>query len=348
MSRILTLQRQARELGRLRSGYTDWRRPVRSDTWIITSHAEHYVAAAAELYGGMVERWQPLGAGAPQYRVVTATNALDAILPPGDPLSQSYESWNRGGCVRRCDGMTEQMSDSPCLCRAQHGEQWHEQPKDQVCSVTTRLNVILPEMPDVGVWRAETHSFHAATEIAAHVDLVLSATGGDRAVPIRLRIEQRQRVTGGMTKKYPVIVVELRGTTAGQILSGAALAPALAGPASTAALPAAPVRLDMDSWLAAVAAARSREDLMTLRQEAARGGLAAADVDPILARRAEELGVGKAADPDELWRQILAAVPADWTTTRVEDDFAATTGVDAGEATATHMAAYLGHLRDRS
>lgn len=222
--RILTLQRQARELGRLRSGYTDTSgakpRPVRSETWILTSHNEDYVKAAATLWGGTPEKWQPLGAGAQQYRVITETNAIDALMPPGDPLSQTAEMWNKGGCVRRCDGITEQLTDSPCLCVAQFGSDFYMQPKDKRCNTTTRLSLILPQMPDVGVFRAETHGFYAANEIAATVDVIRSATGGNSLVPVSLRIEPRTRVSGGQTRQFPVIVLGLRGITAGQILSG--------------------------------------------------------------------------------------------------------------------------------
>lgn len=225
--RIISMQRQARELGRLRTGYTDTSgtkpRPVKSLTWVVTSHAEHYVQAAAEAWGGEPEKWQPLGGGAAQWRVITEASALDAILPPGDPLSQSYELWSGGGCARRCDGVTETLSDSPCLCRDQHGDDFHEQPKGKVCSATTRLNVFLPDMPDVGVFRTETHSYYAAQEIAGAVDLIRSAVGPDAIIPIRLRIEQRQRKAEGKTKNFPVVVVELRGITTGQVLGASVM-----------------------------------------------------------------------------------------------------------------------------
>ena len=72
-SRILTSQKQARELGRLRTGYSvpnqdpkKRPRPVKSKTWVVSSHAEHYVKAAAAAMGGNVERWQPQGNGAPR------------------------------------------------------------------------------------------------------------------------------------------------------------------------------------------------------------------------------------------------------------------------------------------
>ncbi|MFE9127014.1 hypothetical protein ACFYOF_16615 [Streptomyces sp. NPDC007148] len=230
--RIITLQRQARELGRLRTGWSvpnddpkKRPRPVKSKTWVVSSHAEHYVQAAAEAWGGEVERWQPQGSGAPQFRVITKAEQIDALLPPGDPLSQFNEMWNRGGCQRRCDGETEQLSRRPCLCMAEYGEEWHllrqdQYRKDKVCAATSRLNVVLPDMPDVGVWRAETHSFYAANEMAGTVDMVLSGTGGKGLVPVTLRIEPRTRIAGGQTKHFPVVVVEVRGVTPRQALSG--------------------------------------------------------------------------------------------------------------------------------
>lgn len=230
--RILNLQRQARELGRLRTG---WSRPnadpnkrpvpMKSKTWVLTSHAEHYVAAAAKAWGGTVERWQPQGNGAPQFRVITEAESLDALLPSGDPLSQNNEMWNKGGCARRCDGETELISRRPCLCTAEFGEEWYllrqdAYRKDKVCATTSRLNVILPDMPDLGLWRAESHSFYAANEWSGTVDLARAGTGGKGMLPVSLRIEPRTRVAGGKTKHFPVVVVEIRGITPRQALSG--------------------------------------------------------------------------------------------------------------------------------
>ncbi|MGW2937634.1 recombination directionality factor [Streptomyces sp. NPDC001156] len=244
--RIINKQRQARELGRLRTGWSvpnedasKRPRPVKSKTWVISSHAAHYVERAAELYGGKVERWQPQGNGAPQFRVITQAEQLEACLPGGDPLSQYNEMWTKGGCQRRCDGETEQLTRQPCRCIAEFGEDWYllrlnPYKKDKVCSATSRLNVVLLDMPDMGVWRAETHSFYASNELAGTVDMVLSGTGGKGLVPVTLRIEPRTRVARGETKHFPVVVVEVRGVTPRQALSGPiptalALNPALAG-----------------------------------------------------------------------------------------------------------------------
>lgn len=234
-SRIRTLQMQARELGRLRTGTYEKPaggkgRPVRSKNWILTSPSSDYLDAAAAEWGGTVEKWQPQGNGAQQFRVVTNADMIEAILPPGDPLSQSLELWNRGGCARRCDGLTETLSNSPCLCVEDYGpEFWKVAAKDEVCKMTTRLNVILPSMPDIGLWRVETGSYWGANEIAAAVDMLKIAAGESAMIPIRLRIEQRTRVAQGKTKHYPVIAVELRGATAGQVLEAVASTASMVG-----------------------------------------------------------------------------------------------------------------------
>src|SRR4051812_41578546 len=111
MSRLINRQRQLAEQGRLRLGYTvpipdkpGKSRPVRSETWILTSHSREHIDHAAQMWGGDVEEWQPMGNGSKQWRVITHAKAIDAILPPGDPLTQAYETWSKGGCQRRCDG----------------------------------------------------------------------------------------------------------------------------------------------------------------------------------------------------------------------------------------------------
>lgn len=232
MSRILNRQRQLAEQGRLRLGYTvpattktgkPIDKPVRSETWVITSHSREHVEHAAHLWGGTPEEWQPMGNGAAQHRVITEARAIPAILPPGDPLTQAYEQWNRGGCVRRCDGVTESFSGSPCICLNQHGDTWYELGPKDVCTSKSRLKVLLPDMPGLGTWRMETGSFYATDEIAGMVDTLRGAVGDQILIPVTLRIEPRTRVAGGQTKQFTVPVVELRGVNAGALLGGQAI-----------------------------------------------------------------------------------------------------------------------------
>lgn len=237
-SRILTMKRQAAELGRIRTGYSrphaDPKRrpvPVKSETFLLSSHSRLYIERAAELYGGDVEEWTPQNTKIAQYRVITRARELLAIMPPGDPLSQSNELWSGGGCARRCDGVTEELTRRPCLCLAEHGEDWHEQPAGSVCKPTSRINVMLADMPDLGVWRYETHSYYAADAMAGGIDTVLQATDGKSPMPLRMWIEQRTVVRRGKTKNFPVVMVvpsipKLRHALSGPLSMAAALDPA--------------------------------------------------------------------------------------------------------------------------
>ncbi|MER6914029.1 hypothetical protein ABT354_20340 [Streptomyces sp. NPDC000594] len=222
--RLLNLQRQAAELGRLRTGLTQpgsngRNRPVRSANWIVSSHDRTRVEAAATLWGGTVERWTPQGNGEAQWRVITESNSIEALLPPGDPLSQYNEMWTGGGCARRCDGITEKLKKRPCVCLDEHGENWYLLGPQQVCRATSRIKVILPDLPGIGLWRADTHSFYAANEWPGVIDMVAAGTGGQGVIPVSMRIEQRQRLAEGKTKKFPVVVVDIRATVR-QALTG--------------------------------------------------------------------------------------------------------------------------------
>lgn len=229
---ILAAQRRLRELGRIRTGWSEpytkdgreLRRPVRSKTIVLTSAQRSCLDAAADEWGGTVERWQPQGNNPEVWRLITERDGIEAILPPGDPLNQTLEMWSGGGCVRRCDGEVEKLSGKPCLCLAQFGPDFHEVPPargvPQVCRPHSRLSVFL-DLPDFGLWRIETHSYYAMLEMAGTIDMIKARVGMDVVIPIRLRIDPRVRLAKGKPTGYPVIVVELlgRGVVA-QILTG--------------------------------------------------------------------------------------------------------------------------------
>lgn len=259
-SRLRNIQRRAAEHGRLRTGYTQGNRPVRSATWVVTSHSEEHVRTAAELWGGEPEAWKPLNSTIEQWRVITKASSIEALITPGDPLNQYNEMWSKGGCQRRCDGATELLSRQPCLCLARFGEDWHQQKKGTVCSATSRLNVMLPDLSGMGLWRAETHSFYAASEWGGMVDMVLAGTNGDGFVPVTLRIEPRQVVRDGETKKFPVVVVELRGVTPRQALSGP-LSTALALDPSGAGQAVAAIEAPRPDYLAEAEGALTADDV---------------------------------------------------------------------------------------
>ncbi|MFF4479501.1 hypothetical protein ACFY1A_21125 [Streptomyces sp. NPDC001520] len=271
-SRLLNIQRRAAEHGRLRTGYTQGNRPMRSATWVVTSHSEEHVHTAAKLWGGEPEQWTPLNSTIAQWRVITTASTIEALITPGDPLNQYNEMWSKGGCQRRCDGETELLTRQPCICLARFGEDWHQQKKGTVCSTTSRLNVMLPDLSGMGMWRAETHSFYAAQEWGGMVDMVLAGTDGKGFIPVNLRIEPRQRVANGETKKFPVVVVELRNITPRQALAGpmtAAVALDPAGGGQAVAAIEAPKGRD---WIAEAKGALTSDDVRDLWMEAQNAG----------------------------------------------------------------------------
>lgn len=272
-SRLRNIQARAAEHGRLRTGYTQGNRPMRSATWVVTSHSEEHVRTAAELWGGEVESWSPLNSTISQWRVITKASSIEALITPGDPLNQYNEMWSKGGCQRRCDGETELLSRQPCLCLARFGEDWHQRKKGTVCSTTSRLNVMLPDLSGMGMWRAETHSFYAAQEWGGMVDMVLAGTRGDGFVPVTLRIEPRQRVANGETKKFPVVVVELRGVTPRQALAGPMNAATALDPGAASQAVAAIEGPKGRDWIAEATGALTSDDVRDLWMDARQAGV---------------------------------------------------------------------------
>lgn len=189
-----------------------------------------------------------------------------------------------------------------------------------MCAATSRLNVVLPDMPDMGVWRVETHSWYAANELAGTVDMVLSGTGGKGLVPVTLRIEPRTRVAGGQTKHFPVVVVEIRGVTPRQALTGPlstamALDPSEGGQARAAI--EAPKGRD---WIAEARGALSSDDVRDLWRDANKeGAVHAKGTDPLSkqlmaiaaekdAEGSEDSGSGDESGPDEEGAYVVEVV----------------------------------------
>jgi hypothetical protein len=116
---ILDLQQAWTELGRIRTGVQveftkngqTKSRPEKLDTFRLTSRHRPLIEAAVEAYGSAEIR--PWG---DQWEVITPAKAFDILVPPGQTLTQWNELWSGGGCLRRCDGVTNQIDQSPCAC----------------------------------------------------------------------------------------------------------------------------------------------------------------------------------------------------------------------------------------
>ncbi len=230
---ILQLQRRLMEAGRIRIGQqvptkSGKTRPEKLSTFRLTSRDKRRIEAAAQLYGGTPKPWQaPDG---DQWEVITQRDALDVIVPPSEMcFSQSFELWSGGGCQRRCDGVTEQITDSPCLC----------DPDAPECKPHTRLSVMLADLSGLGVWRLDSTGWNSAFELAAAVEIIRTAGANGVLLPARLRLEQRRQVSGGETRRFAVPVLDVDITPA-QLLGG--VTPTRALPAAPASEPASGVR----------------------------------------------------------------------------------------------------------
>lgn len=209
---IVDIQRRLVEVGRIRMGDSEevegrgFRRPTRLSTWKLTSRDQARLLAAAEVFGGTVEPWDRKEG---EWQLLTDTDALPIVVLPGQNLTQFYELWGqrvrgRGAneCLRRCDGVNETLTDGECLCDP-------DSEKGRECKPTTRLSVLLPDVPGIGCWRLESHGYYAAVELGGTADLLEAVTAGGRLVPARLRIDQRKVVRGAETKSFPVPVIDI-------------------------------------------------------------------------------------------------------------------------------------------
>lgn len=237
---LLDIQRRGQQIGRIRIGQQvpskndpNKMRPARLDTFRFTTGSRVAADAIAELYGGTVKGWNN------EFEVITSRNAIGVTVPPRDQVvSQWYEMWSAGGCARRCDSQTEQISGKPCLCphaddptdldaveRAAHERvRLAAMNPPQACKAITRISVMLPDLPGLGVFRLDTHSYYAAVEIGDAAALMQAARDKGVFLPATLRIDHRQRVANGQTKKFPVPVLEVMATfrqiTSGQLEAG--------------------------------------------------------------------------------------------------------------------------------
>lgn len=217
---ILTLQRKLTEVGRIRLGAKSGKgAPTKLETFRLTSKSKEAIDAAAEVYGGKIGTWS--GPDGQEYELITDTNTLDVVVPPGNALSQWYEMWSGAGCQRRCDGQTETLSGSPCKCPTDQTQRTELSGRGQACRPTTRLSVILPQVRTVGIWRLETHGYHAATELAGVAELLERVSANDRYLPATLRLEPRSSKKGGKTSRFVVPVLEVGATVQEAIAASA-------------------------------------------------------------------------------------------------------------------------------
>lgn len=210
---ILDLQLRQRELGRIRIGRKAAGKgnPQKLDKFRFTSASGDMIEHIAGLYGGTCEPW--VNDGQSQFEVFTAVNRVPILVPP-QPISQWYEMWSGGGCQRRCDGTKNILAgDAACACPSDPLDRAELAAKGKACKPTTRLNVVLADVPGIGVWRLESHGYHSAVELPMVAEFLAQATEAGTYLPAELALLPRSSKRPGVGRReWLVPVIEVKTT----------------------------------------------------------------------------------------------------------------------------------------
>lgn len=281
---IIDLQRRMRQLGEIRIGHVvptgktrrdgkPGTRPAKLDKFRFTSPSREILTEVATLYGGEVKPWTPANGGPAEFEVYSKANRLPVLIPPRDAVSQWYELYAGSKCQRRCDGVTEHKSDRPCVC----------DPDNRQCSITTRVNVMLRDVPALGQWLLISKGFYAAVTLPPAAELLAQA-GGYVAGWLGMEEKLVQRDQGPARFMVPTLDVEITPAAlmAGNI-TGAPQAVA-SGPERVAITSGRP------DYAALAAVAKTAEDVGKLWTQANQAGHLDDDLAKVFKARAAELG----------------------------------------------------------
>jgi hypothetical protein len=206
-----------RQLGEIRLGHVvptanGKTRPAKLNKFRFTSPSREILTAVAELYGGEVKPWTPANGGPSEFEVYSQANRLPVLIPPKDAVSQWYELYAGSKCQRRCDGVTEHKSDRPCLC----------DPDERECAITTRVNVMLRDVPALGQWLLVSKGYYAAVTLPPAAELLAQAGG---YVAGWLGMEEKTAIVKDKPARFMVPTLDVEITPAalmaGQITGGA-------------------------------------------------------------------------------------------------------------------------------
>ncbi|MER7815592.1 hypothetical protein [Streptomyces sp. NPDC096153] len=374
---IIDLQMRMRQLGEIRIGHTidtgrisektqkPILRPAKLNAFRLTSPSREILTQVAELYGGEVQPWTPANGGPAEFEVYTKANRLPILIPPRDAVSQWYELYAGSRCTRRCDGQTEHKSDRPCMC----------DPENRDCKTTTRVNVMLRDVPALGQWLLVSKGYYAAVTLPPAAELLAQA-GGYVAGWLGMEEKLVQRDEGPARFMVPTLDVEITPAAlmAGSITGGPAAV--ASGPERVAITGGRP------DYAALAAAAKTSDEVGKLWTKANQNGHLDHGLAKVLRDRAAALGApmkgptsseqpptaetpaeqppaaaeqqpdGDGAYPveivddgavEEIWFQIIAAAGTrGWTTEQVEVRFAqANGGQMPATASADRLTAFL-------
>lgn len=190
---IKSLQKRLTQVGVIRLGQQLISKrgkayPAKLETFRFTSASRTLIEAVAGLYGGDVKGWKaPSG---PQWEVITGVKEVPVLVPP-QRIDPNMEFWGNGFRSRLCDGETESIRNTPCLCAAMQANGRQVDPRE-LCKPTTRMSLMLADIPSLGTWKCESHGWNAAAELPT---LAASIESAPQPIPARLEVQIREKKT---------------------------------------------------------------------------------------------------------------------------------------------------------
>lgn len=267
MSPMKDLQARAAKVGVIRTGVSvvknGKQRPEKLTRFLLTTESRHVAEAITGVYGGKVDPYHPMGGAQRGWQVLIGIDEIPVAVPPGQSVvSQWWEMWTGGGLQRRCDGETASVwgegkgeQRGPCRCPADLMDRAAAagQKTPAACRPTTRVSLVLPDVPGTGTFMVQSHGLYAAQELGGVAELMARASAAGVMLPALLRLEQRDGVRrpGETTNKFAVPVLQLQHSIrelasmaeAGPSASMLPPAPTLAiGAGSPPAAPAVPAQ----------------------------------------------------------------------------------------------------------
>lgn len=190
---IKTLQQRLTQVGVIRLGQqliskNNKPYPSKLETLRFTSASKTLIDAVAAAYGGEVKAWK--GPSGPEWEVITGAKEIPVLVPP-QRIDPHLEHWGNGFRDRMCDGETEMLRQKPCFCAAAQAAGKPFGPRD-VCKPTTRMSLMLAEIPSLGTWKLESKGWNAAAELPT---LAASIESAPQPIPARLEVQKREKKT---------------------------------------------------------------------------------------------------------------------------------------------------------
>ncbi|MFI2663212.1 recombination directionality factor [Micromonospora carbonacea] len=305
---IKTLQRRLTQVGVIRLGEQRVSQrgknyPAKLETLRFTSPSQTLIEAVASLYGGTVKPWQH-NTG-PQFEVVTQAKNIPVLVPP-QQIDPNYELWGNGFRSRMCDGETERIRQQVCLCAAARAAGRELKPAE-ACKPTTRMSLMLADVPSLGTWKLESHGWNAAAELPMLAESIAAAA---QPIPARLELQLREKKLFHPnrpqneqieSRTFMVPVLHFEFVTPAQAFGGqiahaarqAMVAQHLAAIGAAPETPQDPEKLTEAEVVRLAGMVKTIPQLQDLWKDAARDGVLTGAAKKALSERAGELGDAK-------------------------------------------------------